>query len=550
MDDLPKQSARPTGIRLSGLAARLDVAPRATRDRETFPKGGEILRNGPRPVSASTPFFEPSAVARTLPRRSRVSQPPRSSHALRRAIVAMTLSLAGSAAAAEEVQPAPAASLPVNATAKRVTLSEALAYARAHQPAVRAALARIDERRANADIPRAEWSPRAGLTAQLLEGTANNTTASYLGTSVVDVPRIGGTRSQSSSTAGWKPFASTLAGAGIRQEVFDFGRIAAASAAADAQVVVAQRNAEAARLDIELGVEEAFFAVNAAKAVLQASEEAYQRAKVHRDFAAAGVRSGLHSPIELTRAEADLTRFDTGRLRAVGGLVSAQAVLAAAVGSPELVLDTAEIPVMPADLPALPAALDRAEAKDPALAATLAALRAQEETTRAIGALTRPDLQLSATITGRAGGAPPSSGPSPNGDGYLPNVPNWDAGLVLSWPLYDPNVVARKKASATAERVLRAQSDLAKQQLRAGVQESYDRVEVARRTLPSLQHALEAARANYAQADARFKAGLGTSVELADAETLRTDAEIQLALGAFDLARARAAFGRAIAEGL
>jgi outer membrane protein len=39
-------------------------------------------------------------------------------------------------------------------------------------------------------------------------------------------------------------------------------------------------------------------------------------------------------------------------------------------------------------------------------------------------------------------------------------------------------------------------------------------------------------------------------VELADAEAVRTDAEIQLALGEFDLERARAAFGRAIAEGL
>jgi outer membrane protein len=72
---------------------------------------------------------------------------------------------------------------------------------------------------------------------------------------------------------------------------------------------------------------------------------------------------------------------------------------------------------------------------------------------------------------------------------------------------------------------------------------------VARDALPSLEHELEAARANYAQAEARFKAGLGTSVELADAEALRADAEIHLAIGVFDLARTRAAFGRAIAEG-
>jgi outer membrane protein TolC len=68
--------------------------------------------------------------------------------------------------------------------------------------------------------------------------------------------------------------------------------------------------------------------------------------------------------------------------------------------------------------------------------------------------------------------------------------------------------------------------------------------------LPALQTAVTASRANYAQADARFRSGLGTSVELADAENLRADAEIQLALGKFQVARSRAVLGRAMVEGL
>jgi len=48
----------------------------------------------------------------------------------------------------------------------------------------------------------------------------------------------------------------------------------------------------------------------------------------------------------------------------------------------------------------------------------------------------------------------------------------------------------------------------------------------------------------------RWPSSVSPAVELADAEAVRTDAEIRLALGQFDLARARAAFGRAIAEGL
>jgi outer membrane protein TolC len=75
-------------------------------------------------------------------------------------------------------------------------------------------------------------------------------------------------------------------------------------------------------------------------------------------------------------------------------------------------------------------------------------------------------------------------------------------------------------------------------------------VQVARSALVAFENAVTAARANYDQADARFRAGVGTAVELADAEAVRADAEISLAMGQFDVARARAAFGRAIAEGL
>jgi len=435
--------------------------------------------------------------------------------------------------------------------ARKVTLAEALAYARDHQPAVLAALAEIQTARANAEVPRAQYLPLVGVTAQFLEGTANNTTASYLGDPFVDLPRIGGTPTRTGGDARWKPYASTLGAAGLNQEIFDFGRIAAQAAAADAQVAVAEHTADSRRLDIQLNVEEAFFAVHAARGILQAAEGAYQRSLVHRDFANAGVKSGLRSPIELTRAEADLTRFDTGRIRARGGLSAAQAVLAAAVGAPDLRLDAADQAPTAADVPALRDALQLASDHDPTLREALARLRQQELETKALGALSRPDLQLSATISARAGGAPPSNGGAvPYGSGYLPEVPNWDGVLVLSWPLYDPTISARQRASRVSEDVRRSQIALVRQQIVASVERAYVSVVVSREALPALQRELEAARANYAQADARFKAGMGTSVELADAEALRADAEIRVALGTFDLAKARAMFGRAVAEGL
>ena len=80
------------------------------------------------------------------------------------------------------------------------------------------------------------------------------------------------------------------------------------------------------------------------------------------------------------------------------------------------------------------------------------------------------------------------------------------------------------------------------------MQQAYLAAVVSSEALPALERAAEAARQNQAQADARYRAGLATAVELADAEALRTDAEIQLAIGQFDLARARARLARATAE--
>jgi len=435
---------------------------------------------------------------------------------------------------------------------RAVTLQEARNYAREHQPSVRAAIARIAAAKADADVPRAQWYPQLGATAQVFFGSANNTTAQYVGSPAVDIPRIGGSKGVNAASMTMTPYGSTLGAIGLGQEVFDFGRIAAQSAAADALVEVARHASDTTSLDVDFAVEESFYAVLAAKNVLDASQQAYDRTKAHRDFAKAGVASGLYPPIELTRAEADLARFDIGRIRARGGVTASQAMLAAAVGSPDLMLDANGTLPASKDVPTLQDAISQAAGRDPRVAEALAKVRAQQARTKAIFAELRPDLSATATFSGRAGGQEPSNGPTANADfaGWLPTVPNWDVGLVFTWPIYDATVVARGHASELKEAALRDDVEALKQSLSANVQRAFVNVAVTRDAVPALERAATAAIANYDQADARFKAGVGTSVELADAEALRADAEIQLAVGKFELARARAALDRAIAEGL
>jgi outer membrane protein len=429
-----------------------------------------------------------------------------------------------------------------------MTLPEALAYAHEHQPSIHAAMARVAARNAEAQVPSSRWLPAVGVTGQVFGMTANNTTATYVQTPFLDVPRIGATPATSSGS--WGPYGSTFVGAGLNQEIFDFGRIAAERAAADGLVDVEKQRADQTRLDIDFGVEESYFAVFAAKGIVAASEQAYERSKVHRDFAKRGVDAGLRSPIELTRAEADMDRFDVDRIRARGSLVVAQSVLSAAIGAPDAAVDAGGSPPTLAEMPALDEALRLALQRDPRIVETVVALRAAEQQTHAVAAELRPDLSLTSTLSARAGGAPPSSGPTPGGGGWLPDVPNWDVGLVLSWPLFDGVTNAREDAARATERVRKDEIDAAREAQLAAVRQAYVQVEAARSALVALENAVVAARANYEQADAHFRAGVGTAVELADAEAVRTDADIQLAIGQFDVARARAAFGRLIAETL
>ena len=427
---------------------------------------------------------------------------------------------------------------------KVMALSEALAYARAHQPAIRAAMARVAAQQEEARVPRAEWLPSVGATLQGFAATANNSTGTYVGSPFVDVVRIGGTKVSSPGLA--RPYASTFLGAGINQEVFDFGRIAARAAAADALVDVVRQRVAVEHLDIDFSVEEAYFAVFGARSVLRAAEDAEGRARVHRDLAKAGVDAGLRSPVVLTRAEADLARFSIGVVRAQAGVAVAQSVLAATVGVPEPALDVAGDAPSTREMPSLSDAVRDAASRDPYILEAEARVRAEEKATRAIAADLRPDLSLTSTISLRGGGAPATS-PTNQGVG-LPNIPNYDVGLVLRWPIFNGPVSARERASRAQEQVRREELGVVRFARSTAVQQAYLAVGVARSALPALERAVEAARANYDQAEARFKSGLGDTVELADAEALRTQAEIDLIIGRFDLARARVAFGRTIAE--
>jgi len=428
--------------------------------------------------------------------------------------------------------------------ATTMSLREALHYARVHQPSLEAARARVEVARAAAQVPRAAWQPRVTAAAEILGGTANNTTASYATVGILDVARVGGT--PANAPVSWRPEVSTLAGVAVHQELYDFGRIDAQADALDALARSQAEIAKVAQLDLDLLVEESFYAVLAAKQVVQASRAAITRQRAHRDLAQAKVHAQLWPPIEQARAEADLARFEVDLVRSEGALSAARAVLAAAVGADREAIDAGADDVTLATPPALGDGMRDAGTRAPELAAARAELDAQHHQTVAIARELRPDLSLSAELTGRAGGAAVASNPTPAGAGWIPDVPNWDALVVLSWPIYDRTVSARADTSRRLEAVRGAELAQITEQIRTLAARAYVDLDTATAAVPALERALVTARANHDQAEARFTGGLGTAIELSDAEALLTDAEIQLAIGTFQRSRAHARLERVL----
>ncbi|HWE29010.1 MAG TPA: TolC family protein, partial [Polyangia bacterium] len=136
----------------------------------------------------------------------------------------------------------------------------------------------------------------------------------------------------------------------------------------------------------------------------------------------------------------------------------------------------------------------------------------------------------------------------PTGDGWLPDVPNWHVGLILQWNIFDATVLARRDAAKARAEAAKADLEVTHFGVNLATERAWLGLSAALDALPGLRATVDAATANNAQADARFRAGLGNIIELADSEALLTNAQLELAVGQFTVARARSELGRVIGQ--
>jgi outer membrane protein TolC len=123
--------------------------------------------------------------------------------------------------------------------------------------------------------------------------------------------------------------------------------------------------------------------------------------------------------------------------------------------------------------------------------------------------------------------------------GLGPNIHNWGIGLGVTFPIFDlPALRARKEITTYQERAETARHQQVQQDLSAALSRARAELEGARRVAQNTPVQLKAARDAESQATARYKAGLGTLIEIAEAQRLVTKAEIDDSLARLNVWRA------------
>ena len=111
--------------------------------------------------------------------------------------------------------------------------------------------------------------------------------------------------------------------------------------------------------------------------------------------------------------------------------------------------------------------------------------------------------------------------------------------MTVSFPLFDlPSLRARREIEAHRERAQMALQGKILRDLQAQEEKAAATLEGARLVADNMPFQLEAARAAEQQAAARYRAGLGNIIEVAEAERLLTQSEIDDSLARLNIWRA------------
>ena len=412
------------------------------------------------------------------------------------------------------------------AAARIVTLDEAVESAREHQPQLRQARANTAAAGARSSEALSPLLPKLSATAGYQRTTANAITRPGF-------PSIG-TGPAHSKFDTFNSFSDSIS---LSQLIFDFGsqpnRWRAAKAQADAQAATERATA----LQVDFNVRAAYFNARANRALVQVARENLDNITRHLEQIEGMVQAGTRAEIDLVQARTDTANARVVLINADNAYQTSKVTLNIAMGvqgpTDYDVEDTAQPPVSGED-GELDLLLEEASRARPEVQSLEDQIRADQLTIRAIEGQYAPSI--AATLGFQQGGE------------RLDTL-GWNAaaGLSLSWNIFQGGLTKAQVSEAQANVIAAvAQLDLERLQIRSDVDAARLAVRAAKESLSASQEALVNARERLRLAEERYQVGVGSAIELGDAQVALTQAAAQVVQANDQLSTARAQLLRAL----
>jgi outer membrane protein TolC len=301
---------------------------------------------------------------------------------------------------------------------------------------------------------------------------------------------------------------------------------------------------DARRLAIAFAAADQFLDVLARGETVRSARATVERGRVFDTIVEALTKQELRPGADASRAQAELALAATQLIRAEQAEAVSRTELARALGRAGTRID-----VRAGNLLAPVAVPAETKTKHPLILEAEAAERAARARKRAVELVYLPRLDLFASLWVRGSGLTSGTLPPSPGAGIVPDTANWLTGLVLSWPAVElVTVRARARVEAAQIKVADARKREVMQAVQTQIDQAHQILDAAQREAANTPIALKAALAAESQATARYRAGLATVVEVAEAQRLLAQAEIEDAVARLGVRRAELLLARAIGD--
>jgi len=306
-------------------------------------------------------------------------------------------------------------------------------------------------------------------------------------------------------------------GATVNQLLTDFGRTNNLLASAKASAKAEEESSAATTAQIILAVDQAFYNALETRALLQVAQQTVQARQLMSDKVGALTNAKLKSDLDLSFANVDLARAKLLQLEAKNNYAASLATLSAILGFPDQqafdLVESSSDPEAP-DPDVAPLIL-QALRQRPEVQSLQDQVTAAEKFGQAEHDLWRPTISAIGTV-----------GVAPVRDYHLPN---WygAAGVNINIPVFNGFLYnARGKTADLQTEVTRQKLMDTRNNIARDVRNAWQQSQQAYERLGVTRQLREQASLGLNLAQARYSLGLGSIVELGQAELQKTEADI------------------------